>query len=309
MLFRSSVERLPLPRQSTIPGSTNANASPVIDAAPTAPATPSFEQLPDRPQYSSAAPSVAPLPDLSPQPRATENIPRQQSIESIDPPTALRPRLTNSRRFSLDYDVETVGPEGLSAVELWGTTDGGRTWAKWGADPDKASPFDVEVNNEAVYGFRIVIVGKNGLATTTPQPGEAADIWVGVDLTRPTAKLTGAAYGQGEAAGKLDIRWHAEDANLGSRPITLAIGDRPDGPFTTIAAGLPNTGQYFWEYDPRSPRQIFLRLEVRDDAGNIALDQLTEPIKVEGLEPKGHIRGFNSGPEGNRGAFRSPLFR
>jgi hypothetical protein len=217
--------------------------------------------------------------------------------------------LTNSRRFSLDYDVEAVGPEGVAEVELWGTIDSGSTWVKWGADPDRASPFDVEVNGEAIYGFRIVIVGKSGLATSSPQPGDAADIWVGIDSTRPAAHLTGAAYGQGEAAGKLDIRWDANDANLGPRPITLAISDRPDGPFAPIAAGLPNTGQYFWEFDPRSPRQIYLRLEVRDEAGNIAIDQLTEPIKVEGLEPKGRIRGFNPAVESPRGAFRSPLFR
>ena len=231
------------------------------------------------------------------------------ATESVDTPSGQQPRLTNSKRFSLDYDVQSVGPEGLAAVELWGTTDGGHTWIKWGSDPDKTSPFDVEVNHEASYGFRIVIVGKSGLATGSPQPGDAADIWVGIDLTRPAAKLTGAAYGQGDAAGKLDIRWQATDANLGSRPVTLAIGDHPDGPFTPIAVGLPNSGQYFWEYDPRSPRQIFLRLEVRDDAGNVAIDQLTEPIKVEGLEPKGRIRGFNVGPENIRGAFRTPLFR
>jgi hypothetical protein len=197
----------------------------------------------------------------------------------------------------------------VDAVELWGTTDAGRSWAKWGTDPDRVSPFDVEVNSETVYGFRIVIVGRNGLATITPQPGDAADIWVGIDATRPMAHLTGAAYGQGEAAGKLDIRWEAADENLASRPVTLAISDRPDGPFSPIAAGLPNTGQYYWEFDPRSPRQIYLRLEVRDDAGNTAIDQLTEPIKVEGLEPKGRIRGFNPGGETPRGAFRSPLFR
>jgi len=238
-----------------------------------------------------------------------ESMPAPQPSEPVDPPSGQRPRLTNSRRFSLDYDVQSVGPEGLAAVELWGTTDSGRTWIKWGADPDKTSPFDVEVNHEASYGFRIVIVGKNGLATGSPQPGDAADIWVGIDLTRPTARLTGAAYGQGEAAGKLDIRWQATDTNLGSRPVTLAIGDRPDGPFTPVAVGLPNTGQYFWEFDPRSPRQIFLRLEVRDEAGNVAIDQLTEPIKVEGLEPRGKIRGFNPGSENARGAFRTPLFR
>jgi hypothetical protein len=217
------------------------------------------------------------------------------NVESLDPTTGQRPRLTNQRRFSLDYDVEAVGPEGLSDVELWGTSDGGHSWMKWGSDPDRKSPFDVEVNGEASYGFRVVIVGKSGLASNAPRPGDTADIWVGIDLTRPVAKLTSAAYGQDAAAGKLDIRWEASDANLAPRPITLLMSDRPDGVFTPIAAGLPNSGQYFWEFDPRSPRQIYLRLEVRDEAGNTAVDQLTEPILVEGLQPKGRIRGFNVG--------------
>ena len=103
-----------------------------------------------------------------------------------------------------------------------------------------------------------------------------------------------AAYGEGPAAGKLDIRWEADDANLTSRPVTLAIGDRPEGPFTPIAAGLPNSGQYYWDFDPRSPRLIYLRLEVRDEAGNVAVDQLTEPIQVEGLQPRGRIRGVGA---------------
>src|SRR5262249_5772566 len=151
---------------------------------------PSYESLPPQRQYGGDAPS-APLPDYVPRttPPAEEIRPAPQPAESVEAPTAQRPRLTNSRRFSLEYDIQTVGPGGVSAVELWGTTDGGRTWVKWGSDPDKSSPFDIEVNHEAVYGFRIVVVGKNGLATTTPQPGDAADMWVGVDLTRPTAKL------------------------------------------------------------------------------------------------------------------------
>jgi hypothetical protein len=241
---------------------------------------------------------------------AAEVMPAPQPREPATESTGRRPRLTNSRRFSLDYDVQTVGPEGVAAVELWGSSDGGRTWIKWGADPDRTSPFDVEVGHEAVYGFRVVIVGKNGLATSTPQPGDDADIWVATDMTRPKAGLTSASYGQGEAAGKLDIRWEAADTNLGMRPVTLSISDRPDGPFTPIASGLPNTGQYYWEFDPRSPRQIYLRLEVADDAGNIAIDQLRESIKVEGLEPKGRIRNFSPGPENIRGASRLPsLFR
>ena len=286
------------------------------------PQTPAESPLPPPadplPLPGSAAPQSLPefgndqlAPHLVPPARGPEVMPAPQGpgAETVQTPNGQRPRLTNSRRFSLEYDVETVGPEGLQAVELWGTTDGGRSWVKWGADPDKQSPFDVEVNSEAIYGFRIVIVGRNGLATSSPRPGEAADIWVGVDLTRPAARLTRAAYGQGAAAGKLDIRWEASDANLGSRPITLSLGERADGPFAPLAAGLPNSGQYLWEFDPRSPRQIYLRLEVRDEAGNIAIDQLNEPIKVEGLEPKGRIRNFNPGPEPIDGAFRTPLFR
>jgi hypothetical protein len=287
---------------------------------PVEPALPS-QNLPSPSNVDSLPPAtdIAPPPttsEIAPLPASpVEVMPTPQPPESIDPPTAQRPRLTNSRRFSLDYDIESVGPEGVSAVELWGTNDDGRTWSKWGTDPDKASPFDVEVNREAVYGFRIVVVGKNGLATSTPQPGDAADIWVGVDLTRPQAKLTGAIYGQGEAAGKLDISWQVEDVNLGSRPITLSISDRPDGRFTPIAQAIPNTGSFLWEYDPRSPRQIYLRLEARDDAGNIAIEQLTEPIKVEGLEPKAQIRGFSPAPPtgpappSSRKSYRTPILQ
>jgi hypothetical protein len=338
----SRVEELPLPPASTAPrhspgyGTSDEDASwtPAGEASRETRATDDVgsgyastpspsggygstpEEMPSPDRYGSETPGPETMP--APEPTApaygsssnygTRAPDLAGSGESVETPSGQRPRLTNSRRFSLDYDIDSVGPEGVAAVELWGTGDGGRAWTKWGTDPDRTSPFDVEVNSEAVYGFRIVIVGKNGLATSTPQPGDAADIWVGIDATRPVARLTGAAYGQGEAAGKLEIRWEAADANLAARPITLSIGDRPDGPFSPIAAGLPNTGQYFWEFDPRSPRQIYLRLEARDDAGNITIDQLTEPIKVEGLEPKGRIRGFNPAPE-MRGAFKSPLFQ
>lgn len=234
-------------------------------------------------------------------------------VESVSPPLGNRPRMTKSKRFSLDYDIEAVGPEGVADVELWGTADQGQTWARWGSDPDRASPFEVEVSNEAVYGFRIVIVGKNGLASNSPQAGDAADIWVGVDQAKPHARLTGATIAGGEQAGKLEIRWDARDEHFGPRPITLAVSDRAAGPFTPIAAGLPNSGTYYWEFDPRVRRQLFLRLEAQDEAGNLTVDQLTDPISIEGLAPKGRIRDIapqsDAGPTSAPQAFRSPLFR
>lgn len=250
-----------------------------------------------------------PLPPTAPSKETLPPAIGSDVVASDAIPAGDRPRLTNTRRFTLDYDVEAVGPEGVADVELWGTNDAGKTWIKWGTDPDRISPMDVEVSNETVYGFRVVVVGKNGLEGNRPAAGDDADIWVGIDVTAPTARITAAAYGQGEHAGELDIRWEAADANLSPRPVTLLYSDRPDGKYTTIAAGLPNKGQYYWQFDPRSPRKLYLRLEVRDDAGNIATDQLAEPINIEGLTPKARIKSFTPAADSPRGAFRQPLFR
>lgn len=224
-----------------------------------------------------------------------------------------KPQLTNSKSFSLDYDVDSVGPSGMRAAELWVTIDGGQTWEKWGEDEDKRSPFEIQVQSERTFGFRMVIVANNGLATRSPEPGDPADLWVAIDSTKPNVRLSQAAYGQGEHAGQLDIRWEADDEHLGPRPVSLFFSETPDGPFTTLAAGLPNNGQHFWTIDPRTPRQLYLRLEVRDEAGNVGTDQTAEPVSLEGLSPKGRIRAvIPSGPSSSQplqGAFRSPLFR
>jgi hypothetical protein len=227
--------------------------------------------------------------------------------ETSELPSGEKPQLTSGKSFSLEYDVDAVGPSGVRSVELWVTIDGGRSWEKWGEDEDRRSPFDIQVQSERTFGFRMVIVANNGLATRTPEPGDTADLWVTVDSTQPTGRLLQAAYGRGEHAGQLDIRWEADDEHLGSRPISIAFSENPDGPFTTLAAGLPNTGQYFWTIEPQTPRSLYLRLEVRDEAGNLKVDQTAEPVNLEGLSPKGRIRGVV--PAGQAGAFRSPLFR
>ena len=234
------------------------------------------------------------------------------SHPSVDSGSGIdKPQLSPSKSFSLDYDVDSVGPAGMRAAELWVTIDGGQTWEKWGEDEDKRSPFDIQVESERTFGFRMVIVGNNGLATPSPQPGDPADIWVAIDSTKPSARLLQAAYGQGEHAGQLDIRWEADDEHLGQRPVTLAFSETPDGPYTTLAAGLPNSGQYFWTIDPRTPRKLYLRLEVRDDAGNVGVDQTSEPVGLEGLSPKGRIRAVlpSGAAPATQGVFRSPLFR
>ena len=207
-------------------------------------------------------------------------------------PTGEIARLTNDTTFRLSYEVESAGPAGVAKVQLWMTEDAGQTWKKWGEDPDCQSPISVEVPGEGVYGFRLVITARNGLAGETPQAGELADMWVEVDRTAPTGELVSAPLGEQVAQGKLIIRWKADDRNLGRRPITLHFSDSPSGPWDVLSAGLANTGQYDWRIVPSLPKLVYLRLEVKDRAGNSHYDQLDRPVDLSTLSPRGTLKGF-----------------
>lgn len=201
-------------------------------------------------------------------------------------------RFSKGKRFSLDYELEAVGLQGAESIELYGTTDGGKTWQLWGSDPDRQSPFDIETQDIGVFGFRICVVGRNGLASPRPQAGEAPDIFVVVDVEKPQVQITGARYGEGSRVGSLVISYKCLDANLPERPITLAFSESLDGPWTTIAGGLRNEGQYIWAADPNLPRQLYLRIDATDEAGNRGVYLLDQPIDTQGLAPRARIRGF-----------------
>ena len=201
-------------------------------------------------------------------------------------------RFSKGKRFSLDYELEAIGAQGAESIELYGTTDAGKTWQLWGSDPDRMSPFDIETQDIGAFGFRICVVGRNGLASPRPLAGELPDIFVVVDTEKPQVKITGARYGEGTRTGSLVISYECDDRNLPARPITLAFSDSLEGPWTTIVGGLRNDGQYIWAADPNLPRQLYLRIDAIDEAGNRGVYLLDQPIDTQGLAPRAKIRGF-----------------
>jgi hypothetical protein len=218
--------------------------------------------------------------------------------------------MTASRRFQLEYDLDSIGPSGVRRVELWQTRDAGRSWQRAAVDDDNRSPLIVEPPEEGIYGYRIVVESGNGLTGQPPRPGDLAEIWVGVDWTKPTARLTSAIYGSGPRAGELEIHWEADDARLADRPISLLFSASPSGPWSPIASGLPDTGVYHWPVDHRVPPDIYLRLEVRDAAGNTAIHELPRPIANDGLVPQGRILRVQPTPEeARRGLTAWPAWR
>jgi hypothetical protein len=244
---------------------------------------------------------VAPPPRSSPTPPATQTD-RQYGVGSyrsdrpLDSAIAIGRtpvRFSDSERFSLDYELEAVGIRGVEAIELYGSLDG-RTWTLWGRDPDRISPFDIETKEQGKFGFRIVVIGQNGLASPRPMAGEAPDIIVVVDKQTPVVRITGARYGEGDRVGSLVIQYECADENLMTRPVSLSFSESLQGPWTTIVAGLRNDGDYVWPADPQLPPQLFLRIDAKDKAGNVGTHILDQPIDTQGMAPRARIRGFQS---------------
>jgi hypothetical protein len=206
------------------------------------------------------------------------------------PPSPAAPRWVNSLTFDVDYDLQTVGPWGVSKVELWATGDGGREWVNFGVDPDNRSPIRVTVPAAGVYGFRLVVNGANGAAAPTPIAGDQPELLIGCDLEEPQGELQAAEIGQGNLADHLLIRWTATDENLDARPVGLFYSTDPQGPWSTIATDIDNNGQYAWRLLRQVPEKLFLRLEVRDKAGNVAVRTSPAPVMLNLPQPTGRLR-------------------
>jgi len=207
-------------------------------------------------------------------------------------PAAVRPRMVASPEFELEYEIESVGPSGVGKVELWGTRDGGRTWSDYAMDADKQSPMPVTVDGEGIYGFRILVQSGTGFGGQPPVEGDLPDVWIGVDLTKPTCQITASEVSP--TGTELVIHWEAADDAIDPRPVTLLFSESASGPWTPIASGLENSGSYQWSLDSRVPARVFLRIEVRDEAGNTGSHTLADAVTLDRNRPQGKIRGVRA---------------
>ena len=282
---------------STPPTSTSPAVMPVLPKTPPVSAQPAKQPEPEvvaKPQpLSPAVTSNAStnttvmkpaIENSSPTYVASTSSPRQDNT-----PAGVQPRMVNSHRFELEYDVISASSDGLAKVELWKTADGGRTWSAAGVDEDRRSPHVVGVSEDGLYGFRMVIETGTGLRNAEPRAGDLPDVWVGVDTHAPSAEIVRVEPAAVDKPTQMLIQWQASDDRLAAQPVSLSFAEQPSGPWSTIASGLKNTGSYEWRVDSRVPLRVFLRLEVRDQAGNTATAISREPVSLEHLRPRSKI--------------------
>lgn len=222
-------------------------------------------------------------------------MPESPAVAAAAPVTALKPAeagpvpssplLLGTAALRLDYALEEVRP-GSGPVEFWYTDDRAKTWKRLGDDPDRKSPAELTLPGEGAFG----ISARSGAA---PAAGEVPDIWVEVDRTRPTVAIGEVAPGVGPDAGTVTIRWTATDANLAAEPVAIAHGPGADGPWSPVVAAVKNEGQYRWAVPPGTAAAAFVRLEVRDRAGNVTRVVTPQAVMLEVPKPKIRVIGVN----------------
>lgn len=286
---RSSTEEV-LPTPQAVPMASN---SPAFELPPSSsnPADAANAARPNETPVSLGPPSTPPFTPNSSFLFKQEPAPDGPAIQAAKHPLGIEPFYSNSRTFSLDYDLESNPVIGIQRIELWGTTDGGKTWENWGADPDRMSPMDVAVEEDGTFGFRIVTISDNGIATNRPVNGEQADVWIEVDSQAPLVTIVSAQYGRGVDAGSLVIEYQASDPYLHEAPISLSISETAQGPWVTASTGQANNGRFVWVAQPGLPKQVYLRLEAMDRAGNIGEHRFDLPVDISALSPRGRIQG------------------
>lgn len=220
-----------------------------------------------------------------------ESVKRVQSVSAALPLGAVSPgglidlprvvsdpsrlRMVKSPTFDVDY-VPPTTDEPIQSVALYWTRDGGQSWNRYGVDEDRVSPMRVNTAHEGLYGFTLVFeLARGDKLPNVPAAGDAPAAWVGVDLQAPEARLlTVEAVGESE----LIVRWEASDARLASLPVSIAYRPPDESRWVTLAERLPNNGVYQGRLATRVPAQMFFKLEVRDEAGNVQVVTTPEPV-------------------------------
>jgi len=206
--------------------------------------------------------------------------PKDSTADGEQPTATAATRMVNSKRVTLNYELKDIGSTGVAGVELW-TTQDTRTWKKGEIVAETNHSFTVEVKDEGLYGFTLLARNGSGAGKEAPQPGDQPQVWVSVDVTKPVVQITSLELIHGGKTPTMMIRWTAKDKNMGPRPINLAFAEEAEGPWTPIAAGLDNNGQYEWQPTGGLPHHVYVRVEASDLHGNVGAAQTSNPLRID----------------------------
>ncbi len=245
-----------------------------------------------------------PPPPPSPMPLAT-----QQPANMMPAPVMQKPSLpmlhyVNQTKVDLEYEWTKVGKSGIGSVDLWWTKNDGQSWELYAQVPyddvKSLAPTgkekrEVELPGEGVYGFTMIVKSKAGRGKAPPKPGDVPAIRFEVDITPPHAELW-IAGPDPNRANALILKWAARDKNLHLNPITLEWAEKRDGEWNRIVGDFANSNSFSWQLPDNIPVQVYMRLRVRDLAGNVGVAVTQDPQLVDLSEPEGTLLNVTVAP-------------
>jgi hypothetical protein len=210
-------------------------------------------------------------------------------------------QIVNKPVVVLEYKVKNTGVSGVKGVQVYLTEDNGQSWQPYGQaqevqpalpdDPKDGSPLKRSLtvtlpSRESVYGLYLVVFSGAGLSKPPPVAGTVPQLRMELDTTPPLAELMTPLADPASPLDRVLFTWRVTERNLPPQPITLEWAERKEGPWQIIGEpNLPNTGKYSWKVDPKLPAMVYLRLTVRDAAGNKSAALTEQPLSLDLNQP------------------------
>ncbi len=216
---------------------------------------------------------------------ATDARTEKEAAPSPTPLAEGAQRWVSSTTFQIAYALDDVGPSGVGSVDLYLTENGGRKWYHYGVDEDRRSPLQITVPDDGTYGFAIRVKSGVGLAKIPPQPNDSPELTVTVDRQPPRVTLLPVRQGEGTSSSRLLIEWKVTDEALPEQPVALFYAENLSGPWQPLGGWRANTGRYDWVIGPDVPPQVYVRLDARDRAGNVARAETDQPMIIDRSRP------------------------
>lgn len=202
--------------------------------------------------------------------------------------SGLATRTVRSRLFEIAYQLEDVGPSGVSEVELFVTENNGQQWFRYGKDVDTRSPFQVDARGEGTFGFAVRVKNGVGFSDPPPQPGEAPEIVVTVDETAPVIRF-GTPQVIATGQGQVVMNWQIIEKNAAESSVRLEYATDPAGPWTPLFDWQADQNGYQMPIPPNGSPALYFRLLARDKAGNVATAQTPTAVIIDQQRPRARL--------------------
>lgn len=208
-------------------------------------------------------------------------------VSSSSPASAAR-QIVSHPVFEIDYEIDDVGPSGVSAVELFVTENNGRNWYRYGNDVDLRSPIEVDTRGEGTFGFAVRARNGLGFSQAAPQPGEQPSIVVTVDRSAPQVEFSRPQVVVANG-GRIRMAWRVSDTNPSTTPVRLEYSTTESGPWTPVFDWQMDQGGYEMPIQSGMPPVLHFRLLARDVAGNVSASQTNQPVIVDQRRPTARL--------------------